>query len=232
MGLFEGHPMIRRLCAILVVAKAPVIGQAKTRLAPAFGADGAAELAAASLLDTLVAVRGADVAARIVALTGDLAAARRAEEISRMLEDFTVIPQRGVGFAGRLSAAHAEASALAGAPVLQIGMDTPQVSPAVLSDAASSLSDDSIEAVLGPAVDGGWWALGLSDSRLASVLEGVPMSRQNTCSRTLAALADRGVFPVHLPELADVDTAEDVWSVADQVSERSHFRIAADRYRP
>ena len=58
------------------------------------------------------------------------------------------------------------------------------------------------------------------------------MSRRNTCSRTLAALADRGVFPVHLPELADVDIADDVWSVADQVSERSHFRIVADRYRP
>ena len=53
--------MSRRNCAILVVAKAPVAGLAKTRLAPAFGADGAAELAAAALLDTLVAVRGASV---------------------------------------------------------------------------------------------------------------------------------------------------------------------------
>jgi uncharacterized protein len=224
--------MSRRPCAILVVAKAPVVGLAKTRLAPAFGADGAAELAAAALLDTLVAVRGAEVSARIVALSGDLAEARRGGEITRMLKDFTVIPQRGDGFAERLSAAHGEAGVLTGTPVLQIGMDTPQVSSDLLSDAASSLTDDAVDAVFGPAVDGGWWALGLSDPRLASALVGVPMSHPDTGSRTLAALADRGVVAVHLVKLADVDTADDVWSVADEVGERSHFRIVADRYRP
>ena len=223
--------MSRRPCALLVVAKAPVVGLAKTRLVPAFGADGAAELAAAALLDTLMAVRGADVSMRIVALTGELGEARRAEEITGMLEDFTVIPQRGEGFAERLSAAHFEAGALARSPVVQIGMDTPQVSAAILSDAASSLTDDGTHAVFGPAVDGGWWALGLSDPRMASALVEVPMSRPDTGSRTLAALADRGVFAVCLPELADVDTAEDVWLVADQMAERSHFRIVADRYR-
>lgn len=224
--------MSRNPCAILIVAKAPVVGLAKTRLTPTFGADGAAELAAAALLDTLIAVREADVGARIVALTGDLAEARQAGEITCLLEDFTVISQRGDGFAERLSVAHAEAGALAGTPVLQIGMDTPQVSPTLLSGAASSLTDKGVDAVFGPAVDGGWWALGLSDPRLASALEGVTMSRPNTGRRTLAALADRGVLAVHLPELTDVDTADDVWSVADQLDERSHFRIVADRYRP
>jgi glycosyltransferase A (GT-A) superfamily protein (DUF2064 family) len=110
-------------------------------------------------------------------------------------------------------------------------MDTPQVSSAVLSDAARSLADEAIAAVFGPAVDGGWWALGLSDPRMASALEGVPMSRPDTGTRTLAALADRGVDAIHLPVLADVDTAEDVWAVADEVGERSHFRVAVDRYR-
>ncbi len=224
--------MSRSNCAILIVAKAPVVGLAKTRLAPAFGADGAAELAAAALLDTLVAVRGASVGPRIVALTGDLSEARRAGEITRMLEDFTVIPQRGKGFAERLSKAHAEAGALAGAPVLQIGMDTPQVSPEVLSDAASLLADDDTQAVFGPAVDGGWWALGLADPRVASALEGVAMSRPDTGRRTLTALADRGVVALRLPALVDVDSSEDVWSVAGEVGEHSHFRLASDRYRP
>jgi glycosyltransferase A (GT-A) superfamily protein (DUF2064 family) len=224
--------MSHRPCAILVVAKAPVAGLAKTRLAPVFGPEGAAELAAAALLDTLVAVQEAEAGARIVAITGEMAEARRAGEITRLLEGFTVIEQRGEGFAERLSAAHAEAGALAGTPVLQIGMDTPQVSPAVLSDAAASLADDDVDAVFGPAVDGGWWALGLTDPAMASALEGVPMSRPDTGARTLAALADRGVVALTLPELADVDSAEDVWSVAGQVGENSHFRLAADRHRP
>ena len=66
-------------CAVLVMAKAPIPGLAKTRLAPHFGPEGAADLAAASLLDTLIAVRSADVTSRIVALTGDFALARRSD---------------------------------------------------------------------------------------------------------------------------------------------------------
>ncbi|MDT7765522.1 MAG: uncharacterized protein QOC63_4942, partial [Mycobacterium sp.] len=57
---------------VLVVAKAPAPGQAKTRLAASVGAQAAADIAAAALLDTLDAVAAAQVQARVVALTGDL----------------------------------------------------------------------------------------------------------------------------------------------------------------
>ena len=57
---------------LLVVAKAPEPGRAKTRLAATVGARVAAEIAAAALLDTLDAVSAAPVAARVVAFTGDL----------------------------------------------------------------------------------------------------------------------------------------------------------------
>ena len=63
--------------AVLVVAKAPVPGLAKTRLAASIGADAAADLAAAALLDTLDAVAAASVQASVVALTGDVEAAAR-----------------------------------------------------------------------------------------------------------------------------------------------------------
>ena len=85
----------------------------------------AAEIAAAALLDTLDAVAAAPVAARVVAFTGDLDAAAGATEIRQRLESFTVIPQRGDDFADRLANAHADSAD--GYPVLQIGMDTPQV---------------------------------------------------------------------------------------------------------
>lgn len=60
---------------LLVVAKAPEPGRAKTRLAAAVGERAAAEIAAAALLDTLDAVAAAPVAARVVALTGALISA-------------------------------------------------------------------------------------------------------------------------------------------------------------
>jgi len=111
--------------ALLVVAKAPVPGLAKTRLAATIGDGAAADVAAAALLDTLDAVANAPVAARIVALTGDLGAASRRIELEARLTGFTVIEQRGAGFADRLANAHADASSAAGGlPVLQIGMDT------------------------------------------------------------------------------------------------------------
>src|ERR1700758_328868 len=103
---------------LLVVARAPELGRAKTRLAATVGDRVAADIAAAALLDTLAAVAAAPVAGRVVALTGDLDAAAEAAEIRQRLESFTVIPQRGDDFANRL--ANAPADAADGDPVLTI----------------------------------------------------------------------------------------------------------------
>jgi hypothetical protein len=218
-------------CAVLIMAKAPIPGLAKTRLAPHFGPEGAADLAAASLLDTLIAVRSAEVTTRMVALTGDLALAPRSDEITSMLVDFTVIPQQGSGFAERLVHAHADAAALAASPVLQIGMDTPQVSPDLLTEAAVILTEETVDAVIGPAADGGWWALGLSDPSLASVLTHVAMSEVDTGAETVAALRRVGVAVTELPVLTDVDAPEDAWLVAERLGADSHFRWATERLR-
>lgn len=138
----------------LVVAKAPEPGKAKTRLAKTVGDRIAADIAAAALLDTLDAVAATPVAARVVALTGDLDAASSSAEIRRRLDTFTVIAQRGDGFADRLANAHADAGAGSpGLPVLQIGMDTPQVTTDLLTACARTLL--GAPAVLGPACDGG-----------------------------------------------------------------------------
>jgi glycosyltransferase A (GT-A) superfamily protein (DUF2064 family) len=98
--------------------------------------------------------------------------------------------------------------------VLQIGMDTPQVEPALLTEAAGPLSRGTADAVLGPAADGGWWALGLRDPRAAAAIAGVPTSRHDTGERTAHALRAAGLRVGLLPELTDVDTAADAAVVA------------------
>ncbi|MGW0161934.1 TIGR04282 family arsenosugar biosynthesis glycosyltransferase [Mycobacterium sp. NPDC003323] len=195
---------------VLVVAKAPVPGLAKTRLAATLGAEVAADIAAAALLDTLDAVAAAPVARRVVAMTGDLRTACRADEIAERLVDFTVIEQRGDGFAERLAHAHADA-AEAGLPVLQIGMDTPQVSPELICQCGQALGD--ADTVLGLAADGGWWVLGVQDPAMADCLCAVPMSQPDTGARTLLALFDAGIGVQLMPELADVDTVGDIDTV-------------------
>lgn len=197
---------------VLIVAKAPVPGLAKTRLAAALGDRVAAGIAAAALLDTLDAVADTPLAAKVVAMTGDLASACQSEAIRERLSGFTVVEQRGDSFADRLANAHADAAATAGPmPVLQIGMDTPQVTAELLTRCARALL--GAHAVIGPARDGGWWLLGVSDAATAECLRLVPMSQPDTGAMTYAALLHTGSPVIVLEELADVDTVADISSV-------------------
>lgn len=212
---------------LLVVAKAPVPGLAKTRLAASLGADTAADIAAAALLDTLDAVADTPAAARVVALTGNLDDACRADEIRSRLTDFIVIPQRGDDFAARLANAHRDAAARTGGlPVLQIGMDTPQVSAELLGRCGRVLA--GCDAVLGLAHDGGWWVLGVRDAATAECLRAVPMSAPDTGSETLSALEHTGIGVELVCELVDVDTIDDIGVVRDACAPTSRFhRITA-----
>ena len=206
---------------LLVVAKAPVPGRAKTRLAATVGDQVAAEIAAAALLDTLDAVVATPVATRVVALTGELDGAAEADEIRRRLASFDVIGQRGNDFGDRLANAHTDAAAVDGHPVLQIGMDTPQVTAELLGDCAQGLGETS--AVLGLACDGGWWALGVRSPALAGCLRDVPMSQPDTGALTLKALRGNGVDIALLDELADFDVADDVAAVRAVCPSGSRF---------
>lgn len=201
------------MTVLLVVAKAPVPGLAKTRLCPPATPVQAARIAAAALLDTLAAVRATGSTIPVLAYTGRFADAEYAAELTAALAGWQLLPQRGDSFADRLANAHADVgAAFPGRPVLQIGMDTPQVRPETLTAARHRLAEH--EAVFGPAADGGWWALGLRDPVHAAALRGVPMSTGETGRRTLAALRERGVRPVALPVLRDVDD----WAAARAVA--------------
>lgn len=194
---------------LLVVAKAPVAGQAKTRLATNTGHEESARLAAAALLDTLAVVAGLDRPV-VVAMTGDLRQAPRGEEIRAALQPHRVVPQRGDDFASRLVAAHADADT--GSGVVQVGMDTPHLEADVLRAASDALQDH--DAVLGLAEDGGWWLLAVRTAELARCLADVPMSTPGTGAATEAALIAAGASVAHVAPMRDVDTWQDALQVA------------------
>jgi glycosyltransferase A (GT-A) superfamily protein (DUF2064 family) len=214
--------------AVLVMAKAPVPGFAKTRLAATVGPRAAADLAADSLLDTLAAAAGTGWPV-VVALTGDVDSAARADELRAALAPCLVIEQRGRDLGERLAAAHADAMAVWGATaggamavggatgvggpaVVQIGSDTPQVESGDLVAARDGLVDR--DAVLGPADDGGWWLLATRRPAVAACLASVPMSRADTGARTLRALGAAGWRVRLTKRLRDVDTGSDAEAVA------------------
>jgi rSAM/selenodomain-associated transferase 1 len=194
---------------LVVIAKAPVAGFAKTRLAATVGDAAAADIAAATLLDTLDAVDATPVQARVVALTGDLGQASSSRQIRSRLNDMHVVEQRGDDFSARLAYAIVDAAVVAGhRPVLLIASDTPQVTAPLLAECAQALVETDV--VIGLARDGGWWVLGVTEPTMAECLHAIPTSRSDTGLATLEALRDKGFAVTLLPELSDVDTVDDV----------------------
>lgn len=208
---------------LLLVAKAPVPGLVKTRLAADVGETAATAVAAAALLDTIEACTLAVGPDRCrLALSGDIAEAVRADEIRTALAGWTLAPQRGDGLGERLANAHTEVSG----PVVQIGMDTPQVTPAGLLAVADGL--EAADAVLAPAEDGGWWALALRDPSAATALRDVPMSTPETYAATRSALEAVGLRVAAGERLRDVDHLADVAPVAAAAPHTRFARVAAE----
>jgi len=189
--------------SLIVIAKEPVPGRAKTRLIPDLGVEGAAAVAEACLADTLWAVADAPVGRRVLVLDG---------EPGEWLPDagFELIGQREGGLDARLAGAFADSGAT---PAVLVGMDTPQVTGGLLAAAVESLCEEGTDAVLGPASDGGYWAIGLRESD-PRIFHGVPMSAATTAARQREQLAEVGLSWVELEQLRDIDTLEDARAVA------------------
>jgi len=187
---------------ILVMAKAPTPGRAKTRLCPPLSLDQAAQLAEAALIDTLEAVGCSRAGRRTLVLDGVPG--------PWLAPGFRVVAQRGTGFDVRLANAFHETLG----PALLVGMDTPQITPPLLDDAMRRLLSPGVDAVLGSAKDGGWWIIGLrrADPR---VFLGVPMSSPVTGRAQRDRLRRLGLRCAELPVLRDVDRFEDALAVAE-----------------
>jgi uncharacterized protein len=183
---------------LLVIAKQPVPGRVKTRLVPPCTHEQAAVLAEAALADTLHTMLMLPARRRVLVLDG--------RPGPWLPPGFDIVPQCG----GPLDERLADAFAAVRGPALLIGMDTPQVTPGLLT-----VDWQAADAVFGPAADGGFWALGLRVPAPA-LLRGVPMSTPSTGAVQRARLLAAGLRVADLPQLRDVDTAADAVAVARQ----------------
>ncbi|GAB2602510.1 hypothetical protein Aab01nite_62460 [Paractinoplanes abujensis] len=207
---------------VIVLAKAPVPGLVKTRLCPPCSPRQAAAVAAAALADTLATVSATAVTRRVLALAGDCPDR----------PGWVTVAQREGTLGDRLAGAFAD-TAGPGGPVVLVGMDTPQLTVADLRAALDPLlAPGGPGATLGPAADGGWWALGLRDPRHAEVLADIPTSTARTGADTRAALERRGLTVLRLACLRDVDTAADAHAVAALCRPDSRFAVAVSRHVP
>jgi len=194
---------------LLVFAKAPRAGLAKTRLAadPGVGAQRAARLARAFLADTLAL--GRQLAPRTLELHY---APRDAEaELAELAQGYTLRPQAEGDLGGRVAAGFEQAFARGAQRVVVLGSDTPQLEPRRLLEAYAAL--EARELVLGPSHDGGYYLIGLARPA-PRLFEAMPWSTPYLAEATLRRAAELGLSSAVLSPERDIDDARDLaWLV-------------------
>ena len=191
-------------CRVIVFAKAPVAGYAKTRLIPALGAEGAAALAARLLRHAV----GEAVAAGLGPV--ELCTAPDSDHPAfQAWAGQAELSAQGEGDLGdRMARAFERTLGPGKGPhCLLIGTDAPGVDAACLRAAAASL--DRHDAVFGPALDGGYTLVGLRRPA-PGLFTGMRWSTATVMADTRARLRQLGLRHAELPPLSDIDEPGDL----------------------
>ena len=188
---------------IVIFAKAPVPGAAKTRLIPALGAAGAARLAQRMLAQTAAAAVAAGLG------EPELCAAPHPDspEWAPFRPPGVRMTDQGAGTLGERLARAAARVVGAGERVLLIGSDCPELDAERLRAAAERL--DGCDAFIHPAHDGGYALLGLARFH-PSPFSGIAWSTSSVAADTAARIRALG-WSLHVGDtLRDVDEPEDL----------------------
>jgi rSAM/selenodomain-associated transferase 1 len=191
-------------CAVVVMAKAPRPGLAKTRLEPLLGAAGSAALQAVLVEHT--AALACSVAPSFLAYDPPDAG----PELRALVPPGVgLFPQVSGDLGTRMAAAVARAAAATGQPVVVIGSDVPTLGQQRIRQAGRLLAEGA-DAVLGPALDGGYYLIGLpAPLPAAFAIDPALWGGPHVLAATREALAAAGREAVLLDPLPDLDTADD-----------------------
>lgn len=196
---------MKQACKVIVFAKAPVAGFAKTRLIPALGAQGAAQLATRMLQETVrQAVAAVTTDAVELCCAGDLT-----HPVLRALQQQygITLSAQGEGDLGQRMW-HAMQRALAQyAHVIIIGTDAPALQAPILLEAVNALQTH--QAVFTPASDGGYVLVGLSRA-LSVVFQNIQWSTSIVMQQTRDRLRTVDASYIELPTMHDVDEPDDL----------------------
>jgi uncharacterized protein len=214
-------------CAIAVMAKAPVPGEVKTRLAPPLTLEVTAALSASFLRDI---TENIVVVAREMRVQGYVAYAPERSEIlfdgivadgtRLVLADGAGVIVPGVHGFGR-SLLHAAQSLFAQGhdAVCLLNSDSPNLPTSLLSQAASALAEHGERVVLGPAEDGGYYLLGMKAPHI-HLFEDVAWSTNAVAEQTRARARALGLPVVELHPWYDVDDAPALHRLCRELASR------------
>ena len=191
---------------LILFTRYPTPGQVKTRLIPALGGDGAA-----ALHRRLVqrALRTADNAARQIGADLEIRySGGTKEEMSHWLGDSHWYRQQQSGDLGaRMAGAFAESFDEGATAVVIIGSDCPSLTPSALVDAFGSLESNSV--VFGPALDGGYYLLGLT-RKVPALFQGIAWGTTGVLAQSVQISERHAIKPGLLQPLGDIDRPQDL----------------------
>lgn len=191
---------------LIIFAKEPRPGQVKTRLCPPLSPEAAAQLYHHFILDILEEM--AQVPEIRLAVAFSPPAARGF--FRRLAPPGTnLFPQEGVDLGERMARAFARNFAVGFGPILLRGSDVPDLPAAVVSEAKAVLTAGQAQVVLGPATDGGYHLVGLTEPQPA-LFRGPAWSSSTVLTDTLNLARQLGLKVHLLPPWPDIDTGDDL----------------------
>ena len=192
--------MAARLTRILVFAREPAPGKAKTRLIPALGEEGAARLARLMLGHALMQAAGADIGP--VELVGD----PHPDVWTQPVAGVATSAQVGADLGERMGEAAQRTLAAGERPVIT-GTDCPGLNSARIAEAARALETHDVTTI--PATDGGYVLIGFARFD-PSIFAGVKWGGDTVLAATLANIEGLGWSVWQGQPLADVDEPDDL----------------------
>ena len=196
-------------CRVAIMAKAPVAGLAKTRLAPVLGEAGAAALAARMLAHAVAEAAAADLGPTTLWATPDVS--HPAFGHAQRQHGVALAVQAGDDLGARMAHVFDAGFLQSDSPILLMGTDAPALTAAVLRQAAAALLLH--DAVFVPAHDGGYALVGLRAAPgnwLQALFSGMTWSTAQVMAQTRQRLASAGIDHTELQAVADIDEPADL----------------------
>lgn len=205
--------------ALFVFAKAPIAGQVKTRLQPAYTATQAAEIAAVLISETVALAVAHWDGPIYLSTPPDTTHPLFSELASRYA--ISLRAQQGSDLGARMHEAIAYGVAQHGAAAV-IGCDVPHCPGATLREASERLARGG--AVLGPSADGGYYLVGLMQAR-PELFTGVAWGGADVLATTMTRARAVGVEFEMLTALRDIDTPADLAAAAQTYAPLKRFTL-------
>ena len=190
---------------LIIFSRYPQPGTTKTRMIPALGAEGAAQLQrkmTEHTLNTAKLLSNRNITIEIHFAGGDV------ELMKQWLgKDIQYVPQVAGDLGGKMRSAFDRAFALGNRQVVTIGIDCPDIDSAILNDGFNSLQTHDL--ILGSAKDGGYYLIGLNHP-VPQLFSNINWGTERVLEQTKNIAEKLNLRVRYLPTLSDVDLPEDL----------------------